>query len=152
MIFDLDGGDSVAHHVDVRIRAVNAYNSGAGSYTKVAALFGIGSASLKRWVRKHREQGTVEPERLGGYRKPIVSEKNKRKIERWIDKQPDLTIVEVFLRYNKGSNPPASMSTIGRVVRDALAFRRKKKRTAQPSKTKKARSKAEKNTRSEFAR
>ena len=42
----------MAHSVEIRERAVEAYVSGAGSYDYVAGLFQAGSASLKRWVRR----------------------------------------------------------------------------------------------------
>lgn len=47
--------------VDLRERAVAAYRRGAGTQAEVATLFGIGEASLRRWLRRDREPGCVAP-------------------------------------------------------------------------------------------
>lgn len=55
-----------SHPVELRIRVVTAYESGAGSYPDVAARFDVGEASVKRWVRLHRRDGDVTPTPKGG--------------------------------------------------------------------------------------
>lgn len=49
------------HPIELRIRVVTAYESGAGSYPEIAARFDVGEASVKRWVRRHRRDGEVTP-------------------------------------------------------------------------------------------
>ena len=50
-----------AHSIELRIRVVAAYESGAGSYPEVAARFDVGEASVKRWVHLQRREGDVAP-------------------------------------------------------------------------------------------
>jgi transposase len=47
---------------DLRSKVIEAYNSGlSGSYKQTAKLFGIGEASVSRWLRRKRETGDVKP-------------------------------------------------------------------------------------------
>jgi transposase len=57
-----------AHPVELRVRVVTAYESGAGSYPEVAAQFDVGEASVKRWVRLQRRDGDVAPTPKAGGR------------------------------------------------------------------------------------
>ncbi len=55
-----------SHPVELRIRVVSAYESGAGSYPEVASQFDVGEASVRRWVRLKRRLGNVMPTPKGG--------------------------------------------------------------------------------------
>ena len=53
--------------IDLRRRAVAAYESGqTESYEETAEVFGVGRASISRWLRRHRETGDVEYKERGG--------------------------------------------------------------------------------------
>ncbi len=43
--------------VEQKVRIVEAYLSGEGSYESLAEKYGVGSVSIKDWVRKYREHG-----------------------------------------------------------------------------------------------
>jgi len=43
--------------VEQKVRIVEAYFSGEGSYRSLAEKYGVGSVSIKDWVRKYREHG-----------------------------------------------------------------------------------------------
>jgi transposase len=62
-----------AHPVELRVRVVAAYESGAGSYPEVAAQFDVGEASVKRWVRLRRRAGDVAPSPKAGGRTSIIT-------------------------------------------------------------------------------
>lgn len=48
--------------VDLRRRVITAYESGmSGSYVATAKMFGIGEATVSRWLRRKRETGDVLP-------------------------------------------------------------------------------------------
>lgn len=55
-----------AYSIELRERVVQAYERGAGSYAAVAALFGLGEATVKRWVWRYRARGGVEPDKKSG--------------------------------------------------------------------------------------
>ena len=55
-----------AHPVELRRRVVTAYQAGEGSFATIAARFAVDKSSVKRWVRRHRDEGTLEPRTRGG--------------------------------------------------------------------------------------
>lgn len=84
---------------ELRIRAVNAYESGEGSIPEVAAIFGIGEATLKRWVWRWRATGGVDPlDRGGGNPSPVDLER----LQSLLVEEPDATTWELTAAYNNG--------------------------------------------------
>ncbi|AGA68012.1 transposase [Desulfitobacterium dichloroeliminans LMG P-21439] len=47
------------HNAEWKLRIVEEYLSGQGSYESLAKTYGIGETTLKDWIRKYREQGAV---------------------------------------------------------------------------------------------
>lgn len=87
-----------AYPIELRDRVVQAYEAGIGSYTAVADLFGIGEATVKRWVRRFREQGDVEPDKKrGGARSTICLEELRTIVE----ELGDANAGEITAAYNK---------------------------------------------------
>jgi transposase len=115
--------------VEVRERAVAAYLSGLGSYEYVASVFSIGSASLKRWVRRKVETGTVEPTEHRHGPPPVIDDNGLDVLEGLCDEQPDRTLPELQELYNRRRRTAVSVSTIGRAIRNRLNLPRKKRAT-----------------------
>ncbi len=60
--------------IDLRRRVVAAYESGlTGTYAATAKMFGVGEATVNRWLRRKRETGDVLPKPRKG--------NNPRKVE-----------------------------------------------------------------------
>ena len=78
--------------IELRKKVVEAYKSGrTGSYEETAKIFGIGVASVSRWLRKYRETGDVAPCCRKG--------NNPRKVDlEWLnahaEKYPDARIID----------------------------------------------------------
>lgn len=87
-----------AHPLELRTRVVQAYESGQGSYSTVAALFSVGVASAKRWVRLKRRQGDVMARRKGG---GTPSQIAREEIVVALAKVPDATAGELTAEYNR---------------------------------------------------
>ena len=51
-----------------RERVVRAVVKGGLSRHQAAAQFGVGISTAINWVRRLRESGSVEPDRIGGYK------------------------------------------------------------------------------------
>lgn len=99
-----------AYPFELRVRAVQAYESGAGSLREVAATFVIGTASLKRWLRQSRGTGELSPARKrGGNRSRI----QLREIEDILRALGDANAGEITLLFNKSRRGrcPASVGT-----------------------------------------
>ena len=58
--------------IELRERAVRAYESGEDSHTAVAERFSLNPWTLLRWILRHRETGTVAPlAKSGGRTSPV---------------------------------------------------------------------------------
>ena len=86
------------YDVALRERAVAAYESGAGSYAHLAAVFELDHRTLERWVARWRETGSVVPQpKGGGWRCPI----DRPVLHAVIGDTPDATIAELCRAYNR---------------------------------------------------
>jgi transposase len=86
------------HPVELRERVVKAYESGEGAYHAVAAMFSLGEATVKRWVWRYRERGTVAPTPKGGGTPSTIS---LGEIETILDRLGDATANELTAEFNR---------------------------------------------------
>ena len=120
--------------VDLRERAVNAYENGEGTYQEIADRFCIGRTTLCDLVRLARYADTLEP--LKGRRRTDhrIDEAGRERIQALVLASPDATIAELTDAYNADATKPVSPSTLGRAVR-AMALSRKKSPSGRSSGT-----------------
>jgi len=84
--------------IELRERAVQAYESGSESYGVVAERFCVAIRPLQRWVRLWRDTGTVAPKpRGGGNHSPI----EMVVLEAVIAELGDATSFELTAEYNR---------------------------------------------------
>jgi putative transposase len=57
-----------AYSIDLRERVVGAVIKGGLSRHQAAAQFGVGASTAILWVQRFRKTGSVEPDKIGGYR------------------------------------------------------------------------------------
>ena len=86
------------HPVALRERVVAAYEAGKGTYRELAELFGVGEASVKRWVWLKRKLGHVSPKAAGGGRRSTITLQD---IERGLGACPDATALELTVEINR---------------------------------------------------
>ncbi len=86
------------HPVALRERVVAAYEAGRGTYPELAELFGIGEASVKRWVWLKRKLGSLEPKAAGGGRRSTLT---LHDIEQGLVACPDATALELTVAINR---------------------------------------------------
>jgi len=86
-----------AYPVELRERAVLAYESGDGSYAEVAAVFKVGVASLNRWVALYRKTGRVTARPKGGGTRSTIS---ASEIEAIVALLGDPTALEITAEFN----------------------------------------------------
>lgn len=87
-----------AHPVELRARVVTAYEMGDQSYPEVAIRFGVGEASVKRWVWLHKKTGGVEPKPKAGGTPSIIT---KDAIEAALSVVRDATAGELTAEFNR---------------------------------------------------
>jgi transposase len=84
--------------VALREHAVHTYEDGLGTYAEVAEEFGLGVATLERWVRRGRETGSVAPlAKGGGWRSPV----DLPVLHALVGERPDTTTGELTRAYNR---------------------------------------------------
>lgn len=128
--------------VDLRERAVTAYENGEATYQEIADRFCIGRTTLCDLVRLSRYAGTLEP--LKGRRPRSdrrVDEAGLARLGGLVAAMPDATLAELTDAYNADATMPISPATLGRAVR-GLALSRKKSPSGRSSGTHRASSSA----------
>jgi len=84
--------------IELRERAVTAYEAGEGSYERVADSFSVCSRSLVRWVARARDLGSVAPSKKGGgWHSPVDLEV----MHAVVREKPDGTTEELTRAYNR---------------------------------------------------
>lgn len=87
-----------AYPVAFRVRVVDAYESGEGSYATLAERFVVGTATVKRWVAQQRRDGHVEPKpKAGGTPSPVRG----ATVDALIAALRDPTATELTAAYNR---------------------------------------------------
>jgi transposase len=89
---------------DLRERVVAAYEKGEGTYVEIALRFGVGEATVDRWVSRKRRTGSVEPSPMGGDRNGKFDDAADACLLSAIDEAPDATRAELvsMLRGDRG--------------------------------------------------
>ena len=75
---------------DLRTRVVMAVRSGE-TCRSVAKRFGVSVASVVKWSQRYRVTGSVSPDKMGGYRRPLLDPHRDFIIEQ-IERTPHLTL------------------------------------------------------------
>jgi len=89
--------------VELRARVVAAYEAGRGTYPEIGALFGVGEASVRRWVKLHRDRGDLEPLPKGGGVRSIMTASD---LEAALRKLGDANAGELTAEVNRDRNRP----------------------------------------------
>lgn len=89
---------------ELRVRAVRAYEANDETCEHIARRFEVGVATLERWLRRHRLEGTLDPlAKAGGWRSPV----NGDLLRGLIAERPDRTTDELTREYNRQAAPSA---------------------------------------------
>ena len=62
---------------DLRERVVRAVVEGGLSRHRAAAQFGVGISTAILWVQRFRKTGSVEPDKIGGYRPKKIAGRHR---------------------------------------------------------------------------
>lgn len=118
---------SQAYSLDLRNKAVSAYENGEGTQEEIAVRFSIGLRTLQEWLVLKKETGSVEPkEHIYHGRQPIIGEKGLLFVKKLIEDKPDILIFEIRLLYKKKFKVEVAQSMVSRALKK-LNLRRKKK-------------------------
>jgi transposase len=126
-----------ATSLDLRAAVVAAHEKQGLTYEGIARLFGIGEASVSRYLRLYRETGSVARRPHGGGARPVLSKFDFRRLQALVERHPDWTTFEFLDEMNTGRARVVSRSTIVRALAK-LGFTRKKSLSSPRSATRSA--------------
>lgn len=81
-----------AYGEDLRIRVINRVKNGKESHQEIANNFEVGVATIRRWIKLHKDTGSV------AHAVPTVTRPRKvdyKKAQKFIEKNPDKTLKEI---------------------------------------------------------
>src|ERR687889_11688 len=99
---------------DLRLRVLSAVDSGT-TRVEVAKTFSVSMPTIKRWLKRRRETGDVEPRAIPG--RPA---RKGAMLQEWLphhlEANDDLTLEEHREAFEEHFGEEVSTSTIGRVI------------------------------------
>jgi len=118
------------YSMDLRERVVRAYDEERGTQQEIARLFKVSVPWIKKLLRQRRRTGSFAPRPHGGGWTPKFSGRKLEQLKTRVDQNPDATLEELL----EQSGVNASIMAVHRAL-ERLGCRRKKSRSAPPSKT-----------------
>ena len=114
--------------VDLRLRVLNAYENGEGTYAALADRFAINVSSVNRILSRARSTGSVAPKSQGGRRSFKFGEEEREILKGWLIEDPDVTLADLQRRLREEHGLTVHLSNVHRQV-ISLGFSRKKRRS-----------------------
>lgn len=111
--------------LDLRERVVAAYRRGTETQQEVADRFGVGTATLRRWLRREEAGNLAYNPDFPHGPKPMIEVANMAVLERLLGSRPDATNAELADMMARETGLSVSASTISRAV-GVLGWSRKK--------------------------
>jgi len=101
---------------DLRLRVLSAVDAGRPR-EELAKIFSVSMLTIKRWLRRRRESGDVEPKPI-----PARSSRKGAMLKEWLPKHlevnDDLTLEEHREAFEEEFGQTISTSTMGRAIAD----------------------------------
>src|SRR5215210_216873 len=116
-----------AYSEDLRSRIVAAVDGGM-TRSAAARTFGVGRATVKRYLARRRETGAVAPRPHRGGPPPIRMAALAAALPARLAEAPDATLAEHCAWYEQVSGVRVADTTVSRVIRTHLGWTRKKSR------------------------
>jgi transposase len=117
--------------VDLRARVVGACRDEGMTYEEAASRFGVGYASVSRWIRLYRETNQLKAKPFPG-RTPRIDEVGQALVRHLVETRPDATLLELAQAYGESRGIRLAPSILHRALAK-LGLTRKKRRSTRPS-------------------
>src|SRR3954463_2765803 len=105
-----------AYSLDFRCVVINAYESGEGTIEEVAEQFGVGTAFVKKMLRRHRAGESLEPKHGGGAQAKLNADA-REKLRTAVETRPDATLAELKAVLSRTCKVAVSEPTVCRELR-----------------------------------
>ena len=113
------------YSMDLRERVVQACDEGQGTRERVARLFGVSTAWIRRLLQRRRETGTIAPKPHGSGRPAKFYGKKLDRLKELMEQHPDATLTELRDR----SRVDASIMAVHRALERLDAHLKKSRST-----------------------
>lgn len=115
-----------AYPVELRTRVVDAHDNGVGTFKELAETFGVGEATVNRWVARRRRTGSLERTPTGGHRgSRLFDDAAYAFIEKRLTDMPDLTLRELAVAYERHFGTKVAHQRMSEAAK-RLGFHRKR--------------------------
>lgn len=114
------------YSIDLRQRVVDALAHGL-TQDEAAEQFDVGVATVYRWERLRREQGSVEPLPHGGGNPRAIDLAGDELLRKLVVEKPDSLLPELAKKLNAQIAAPAHVSSVSRALK-RLGLSLKKRR------------------------
>ena len=108
-----------SYSTDLREKALAQVDAGE-TISKVAEIFGIGIATLHRWIKRRKETGSCKA--IKGYQKGHTHKIDLEKFKEMVDKNPGMTLKETAKELGN-----VCVATVRRAMKK-IGYTHKKKR------------------------
>lgn len=116
-----------SYSMDLRVRVVEAYQRGEGTYKELAERFGVSYQSVGNWCRRFTEEGHCEPRPHGGRGPESKADPvGLAVLVETLEHFPEATLVERKELYREHTGVGVSTATMQRWVQE-LGWTHKKK-------------------------
>ena len=99
---------------DLRLRALAAFDGGMPR-EEIARTFSVSVPTIKRWLRRRRETGGVEPKAIPG-RPSLKGVALAGWLPKHLQRNPDLTLQEHREAFEEARGTRVSAATVGRAI------------------------------------
>ncbi len=114
-----------AYSLELRCLVITAYESGVGTIEEVAEQFGVGTAFVKKMLRRHRAGEKLEPRHGGGAQAKLTAAA-REKLRAAVVARPDAPLAELQAVRSRTCKVEVSEPTVCRELR-RLELPRKKR-------------------------
>ena len=81
--------------MDLRQRIIDAVIEGSQSMPRIAERFGVSYNMVQKLKYQWRDLGTIEPQTQNVGRKPVLSESQRKKLDKLVRDNPSLTLEQL---------------------------------------------------------
>ena len=114
------------YSIDLRKSVIIALEKGNKNQTEISIIFNVSTSFVSTLWKHYNETKIFKPKKVGGNRKPIITEIGREHLREWIANDPSLTLDKLSQRYMEHFNVSVSKSTVGLTLQK-MGMKKKKK-------------------------
>lgn len=106
----------MAYHIELRTKAIQAYEEGEGSQEEIASLLQISLSTFKRWLAMSRKGQPLQPMTGNCGRPKKIDDVGEATIQSLIRNNPSITLSELSAAYYKKHKTIVGRSVLSRTL------------------------------------